>query len=776
MGRIVVCENPLNPEIVRRYEHDGPYIDWLDEHYPNGFVGQHVTALNGERLPVVDYDVTLGDKDTLVLVTAPGAPGVSLAIASFFTWGNLARILVSTAISIGLSYLANSLLGPKGSKPTAPRGVSSVSGGSSPEAASVYSLTTPTNTARVGQVIPVPYGRNIIVPDQAMAPYAFYQNNDNYVDQIMVIGQGEYEIEDIRIGNNPVDQLADGTAQYWIYPRSAHQETFGIINAATGIRENVYTSPEVNGIELSGAKEQGCGGAFSSAVDIWYGEWPGEGGPWNLFHLSDAALEYAEAFRAGQTVYIYLRGMGKPANENRYYINYLYNNSCYDDGNCAHPEWLGKHGYIGGPLSPSSWPSPPDSGTAYLSFDYNFDPDAEGTVDGTGATIGPFAASPPCWPTSTLEYDLVWPNGCYDIAESGGVQSRTVSVQFYAEQIDNNGDTTGFNLTKTVTETFATATPQRKTYQHSVPYGRYRVSVKRTTPEGCLGRSESRVYWAGLKSVLGTYCDRGTSVYGDVTLLALRLRAGEKLSSDAAQLVRVVATRKLNGTATRSPIEAFKDIYTNSRYSIGRPSSDMDLTALAAVAAEVPTCTFDAIFDVPSTVYEALKMSVQLIRGLPITRGGTLSLVRDKPVNTPVYGLNEDRISALSISFLFDEEGQYDGIEGEYIDPVDGTKQYVLYPLNSAMPDQITLWGCQDKTRANCIVQQIWRTRLYRRTLLTMDCELDPHTLYLGAPINVQHNKLGTDAVFCVITKIESVDDLRTRVSAYQYDPEVFET
>ena len=60
---------------------------------------------------------------------------------------------------------------------------------------STYSTNISGNQARLGQAIPVLYGRNKTYPDFAAEPYTLYEDDDQYYHALLCIGQGEYDID-----------------------------------------------------------------------------------------------------------------------------------------------------------------------------------------------------------------------------------------------------------------------------------------------------------------------------------------------------------------------------------------------------------------------------------------------------------------------------------------------------------------------------------------------------------------------------------------------------
>jgi hypothetical protein len=140
----------------------------------------------------------------------------------------------------------------------------------------------------------------------------------------------------------------------------------------------------------------------------------------------------------------------------------------------------------------------------------------------------------------------------------------------------------------------------------------------------------------------------------------------------------------------------------------------------------------------------------------------------------PVAGFNEDNIINLTRSFEFRQLDEYDGIEGEYIDPLDSTKQYVTHPVTASNPEPIVLWGCTSMARAQCVLEQLWNQRVYRRQVITFEVELEGFSIFFGDPINVQHSLLGSTPVLHVVSNITPKDELHATVEAFRYDHRVY--
>ncbi len=172
---------------------------------------------------------------TVALIVATVYTGGAVGAAYGAVWGGVA----AAAVSVGGGILINTFVPtPKASL----NGMTTSSLTQSP----TYSLQAQGNQARLGNPIPVIYGRHLIYPDFASQPYYKYIDNEQFVYQLHCLGQGEYNVEQIRIEDTPID--------------SFEEITYKIINPGeqnTLFRDDVVTSPEVAGQEL--LKDEVCG-------------------------------------------------------------------------------------------------------------------------------------------------------------------------------------------------------------------------------------------------------------------------------------------------------------------------------------------------------------------------------------------------------------------------------------------------------------------------------------------------------------------------------------
>ena len=155
--------------------------------------------------------------------------------------------------------------------------------------------------------------------------------------------------------------------------------------------------------------------------------------------------------------------------------------------------------------------------------------------------IGPFVAVGAGLRANYLGFDIVLPKGLFFANDEGGLNAMTVVYRFEARLINDTGAALGgWVVLGTETTTAATNTPQRKSYRYQVAEGRYEVRATRVDAKNTSSRAGHDVMWASARAYLP-----GVQNYGNVTLLAVRMRATNSLSQQASRRVNVIATRRL---------------------------------------------------------------------------------------------------------------------------------------------------------------------------------------------------------------------------------------
>ena len=164
------------------------------------------------------------------------APVIGTAIGVTSTVG---VSLIQAGIALVGTTLVNLLIPPP--KPSA---VTS-NFGSAPAPSPTYSLTAHGNRARLAQPIPVVYGRHRVYPDLAATPWTEYSGNEQYLHQLHCIGQGRYDLEQVRIEDTPIASFEEIETE--IVPPGG---------SVTLFETDVVTAPEVAGQELIGLNDR----------------------------------------------------------------------------------------------------------------------------------------------------------------------------------------------------------------------------------------------------------------------------------------------------------------------------------------------------------------------------------------------------------------------------------------------------------------------------------------------------------------------------------------
>lgn len=182
--------------------------------------------VNGEYVLPADWDLEVGRGDVVTFVNLPQGGGDSNPLVVL-----LAVVVTAVGIFTGNPYIVAAGVGTLVSGLV---GVPSFTPLATPEASlsSTYSVNLQGNSARLGQTIPVPYGRHIMVPDFAAQPYSEYdENGDQYYHALLCLGMQEmHVVEQIAIDDTTLDHF-QGVQQQLIGPPYPG-ETLSIVNPA----------------------------------------------------------------------------------------------------------------------------------------------------------------------------------------------------------------------------------------------------------------------------------------------------------------------------------------------------------------------------------------------------------------------------------------------------------------------------------------------------------------------------------------------------------------
>lgn len=643
-------------------------IGWLLDHYPDGFGRPIIVYRNARRVELADLDFALAPGDVVTILVNPGGPGFGAALVT---------ALITSAITAAATLLIGAIFG----KPSRPKAHDA------PAADPIYTITGAQNAARVGEPIPALYGRMITTPDYASQPYTFFSGNNQFLDQILCLGWGQFILHDIRIGETPVSALEGNAVEFWLFGPADHGSAMGAIEAATGVMENVASSPEVADQELAGVANA-ASGDFLEFIEVATFTAPGT-----------ISLDGVDAPDPGAYSHVQVFGTVK-------------NNGVYDLVSVVGPTIT-----VAADIENESSPHP-------ATFRYFSDPAALG--------VGPFVVCKPGVTGNRLMLDFVFPQGLYEVDETtGDLLYLTVSLVIEYQPIDDNGNPLGGWSTTTADFARNTNTPVRETVAIDVPTGRYRVRLRRSTPAASSARQVSQVIWTGLKFRL---TPSPAPVYGGVSLLVVRIRATNGVASAASSRISAKVTRCLPSLgsgpliASTSPADAFCDIYTNADYGARRPLAEVDTAELARLVEHWDGAPeFNAGFAQRSTIWEALKMAAQVAACSPLPLGQVMSIAQDgtRALRTQLFSDANIVRGSLALGYNFDKPGDYDGVQVEYRDPATWNAAFAVWPPGALDPDQVPLFGCTDGAQAEGFARLLWNKRLLQRKTASFETELE---------------------------------------------------
>lgn len=370
-----------------------------------------------------------------------------------------------------------------------------------------------------------------------------------------------------------------------------------------------------------------------------------------------------------------------------------------------------------------------------------------------GEYCGPFVLNPAETKINKIEIDVAFQRGCYYANDSGGLSSKTIKWQLEARLVDDNDSPLGewFALgTENITE--ATHNGIYKTYTYDVPEGRYEIRATRLDDKDTSSRAGHEIRWSSAKGYIISEKD-----YGNVTLLAIIMKATDNLSQRSSRLVNCIVTRKLktwsplSGWAssvepTRSIAWALADILKAS-YGANLKDNAIDLQALYDLDRVWSTRgdTFNAVFDSKLTVYEALSRTAKVGRAVAFIQGGIVRFVRDEPKTIPValFGPRNIVKNSLSIQYLMPSEDTADSVTVEYFSEKTWKTSEVTGSFEASSSDKIAtveLFGCTNKEQALREATYMALANRYRRRIVTFTTELEGLIPSYGDLIAITHD------------------------------------
>lgn len=366
--------------------------------------------------------------------------------------------------------------------------------------------------------------------------------------------------------------------------------------------------------------------------------------------------------------------------------------------------------------------------------------------------IGPFVACDVGKTTGQYSFDFIMPRGLYWANDQGGLDQYGVNWYIEGRRIDDSGTPleSFFNVA-VPGHTAATSTPQRITKHVFLTAARWEFRVKRAGSKQTGSRYGNDLLWAGMRAYYPS-----TTSYGDMTMLAVQMRATNNLSSQSSRKINVIATRKLpawNGSsfgtaaATSSIAWALADICTNATWAAGLSNARVDLDGLLALNAiwAARGDEFNGRFDSSISFWEALTKIARAGRAMPYMQGGIIRFSRDQAQATPValYSMRNILRGSFSVQYLTPHEAQADAIDVSYFDAdvwAPRRVQAKLADSTAAKPVKVDMFGITGRDQAFREGVYEAACNRYRRKLIKFATEMEGFIPSFGDLIAVAHD------------------------------------
>lgn len=248
--------------------------------------------------------------------------------------------------------------------------------------------------------------------------------------------------------------------------------------------------------------------------------------------------------------------------------------------------------------------------------------------------------------------------------------------------------------------------------------------------------------------------------HGDVTLLAIKMRASNNLSVQAARKINVLATRKLpvwsrdsNGKIQWSSIKVesrdVSDAIIYTAKQIGMSDSQIDFEGISYISRGRRISAseyFDGRFDNFVSFWEAVTKQAAVIRCKPFLQAGILRIIRDELADIPTALFTQRNIikNSLSINYLLPTEDSAKKVGVKYFDNVNWQPATVYAYLGTKDPKTtpaiIDMFGITDRYHAYKEGLYQVATNLYRRKIIKFQTEMEGFIPTFGDLILIQHD------------------------------------
>jgi len=368
-------------------------------------------------------------------------------------------------------------------------------------------------------------------------------------------------------------------------------------------------------------------------------------------------------------------------------------------------------------------------------------------------TTTAYVTNPPATRISRFAVDVAFPRGLYRQRSSGARDRLTVDYAIEYQEIDDLDNAVGAFVVLPLTVSGDGVATIRHSHEVTVPPGRYRVRLNRTSPFDEESMLVNFMNWSQLR---GFFVDNLPVT--TTTRVAVRIRASEELGTRALTRFNLVGQRRLSTydpdtntwgapIVTRRFSHAVMDALHNEEYGGNRDDLHINLAELVTLGEQLDADGFEVngIQDTTITLWDMVTRMGNAAHCVPVDEGGVYTMLRDEPKSVAVQMFNMRNIvdASFSIEHIAPLSESKDHVLVEYFDR-DQDYRPVTIPCTlpdgtSDDPQEVKLWGVDNRAQATALGLRIAAVDRYRREPVTLIAPLEGQIPRWGELIRVSH-------------------------------------
>lgn len=375
----------------------------------------------------------------------------------------------------------------------------------------------------------------------------------------------------------------------------------------------------------------------------------------------------------------------------------------------------------------------------------------------SGGWVGVYSATPSNELATHLEFDVMFPQGLFGVDKKGRVYDVYVTVEFQYRE-SSSASWTSVTRTYGTNGIDAIAFTERVTLPRAMQVKECRM--RRLTEKNPWPDVSNDAEWFGLRAKL----QRKPTRYPNFTAVAVRVKGSHAVAVEADSMLSVIATRKLDGVATRSIADAV-------RYICRRHPLDEQSLQRAATIWEQRGDTFNHAFEKQYTIKQALDTVLSVGFAEPTVRNGLISIAHDMPrdlnLRKQVFSA-QNTIAEIVTEISLPDDDEVDGIDVEYID----SRNFRVETVKCRLPgsqglkvQKMQADGITNRTRAyRWGMRELSKIRYQRRRISTsteldaLNCNYGDLVAFIDDVPSYGQSMLAVSRVGRVISVTEKLD------------------